>query len=159
MNLELIISCSSIVIALSASAATIWQGILMRKHNRLSVKPFLRIDNNAELGKKGEVRLINVGAGPAIIDSMAVYVDGKLIDNPDLKVKMLNALNLIDPTENGHYYTLYPGEVFAVGESHYLFEMSNISKTAKYCAEVERQFKRLSFVIKYKSIYNDNFSL
>ncbi len=43
MTLELLIGIAGIIIALGAAITTIWQGILTRQHNRLSVKPIIRI--------------------------------------------------------------------------------------------------------------------
>lgn len=40
MTSELIVSCTSAFIAFLALGLAVWQGYLMRKHNRLNLRPF-----------------------------------------------------------------------------------------------------------------------
>ena len=75
MSQELFFGITSISIALAAAIITIWQGFLTRKHNRLSVKPILRIDTQFLLGKQCKILLVNNGIGPAIIKSVKYFID------------------------------------------------------------------------------------
>ena len=63
------------MIAFSVAVVTIWQGFLMRRHNRLSVRPMLRIDRYTVLGEKVGISIRNTGVGPAIIKSIEYVID------------------------------------------------------------------------------------
>lgn len=73
---ELVVSISSVAIAIAAMAIAWWQARLGREHNRLSVKPLLCIRT---LQDGGELKLwvTNAGLGPARIDRFAWQLDGK----------------------------------------------------------------------------------
>ena len=65
-----------ITIAVLAVVVSIWQGLAMRKHARLSVRPWLDFTWNIEA--PGELSLLNGGLGSAILKELRVAVD----DNP-----------------------------------------------------------------------------
>ena len=76
MSFELIISISAIFIALSSLIVAIWQNILTRKHNKLSVKPLICIDYHfTDDEELNGIYLDNTGLGPAIIKSFRVFID------------------------------------------------------------------------------------
>src|SRR5688572_25280527 len=71
---------SAVFIALLALTVTIWQAALTRRHNRLSVRPHLRIDwlvSDEGTDEKVSVVLSNNGLGPAIIKRFQWKIDGK----------------------------------------------------------------------------------
>ncbi|UUC20832.1 hypothetical protein NOV18_10250 [Pseudomonas asiatica] len=68
------------IIALLALFATVYQSHLSRKHNRLSIRPHLAIH-----GEEGDdctftVIIRNDGLGPANIEDLKIYRDGKKLD-------------------------------------------------------------------------------
>ena len=74
-----VIALSSAVIALCAFFATIWQGWLAHRHNRLSVRPLLvwhtaRRNGSVSAGIRFSVR--NLGLGPAVIRDRWFTRDG-----------------------------------------------------------------------------------
>ena len=73
MNTDLIVAYSAIFIALASLFVTIWQGIITRKHNRLSVKPLPDI-HTQNFENKIAVLLENNGTGPLIIKSFRAIV-------------------------------------------------------------------------------------
>jgi hypothetical protein len=78
--MEIIVSISSIVIALAALFVACWQGHLARTHNRLSVLPNLQThtdENNAGNTGTIELTLSNSGIGPAIIKAIQLKKNGK----------------------------------------------------------------------------------
>ena len=75
------IALSAMIVAVFALFVTIWDSYQSRKHNRLSVKPFLGI--GVDIHEKVEFTLSNQGIGPAVIKEFSVYFDGKLLSkNP-----------------------------------------------------------------------------
>jgi len=83
INWEILIAILGLIIALSASIATIWQGVLTRRHNKLSVKPFLKTEGNYIPGQKVSITLSNTGFGPAIIKSIQILIDGQVFDSTE----------------------------------------------------------------------------
>jgi len=76
MDGNFIVSVCAIIIALASLVVTIWQGIINRKHNILSVKPIPDIlTSNFE--NKIAVTLENNGIGPLIIKDFRAYVGNK----------------------------------------------------------------------------------
>jgi hypothetical protein len=73
------------VIAFAALFLSVWQAYQYRKHNELSVKPFLQLISEMAAGEPANGILINnAGFGPAIIKDFRIYVDGKLMQPDDV---------------------------------------------------------------------------
>ncbi|MCA9741324.1 MAG: hypothetical protein H6695_08455 [Deferribacteres bacterium] len=79
MTADQITAIATVSIALLALFVSIWQGALARKHNRLSVKPFLQVETS--IVEPFGVWVHNKGVGPAIIATAQVYKNGKRIGN------------------------------------------------------------------------------
>lgn len=70
------------IIAISALGLAIWQGLLQRRHNHLSVKPHLVFDKNVtDITPQITILLSNTGTGPAIIKHFKVYIDGEILNS------------------------------------------------------------------------------
>lgn len=85
MGPEVWISLVSAVVAFAAVAVMVWSACIERAHNRLSVTPRLSFSICYELpGLRAGVYLENKGIGPALIESVEVWVDGtkRPIDSP-----------------------------------------------------------------------------
>lgn len=65
-----IIAISSAIIAVLALLTTLWQGYIARKHNRLSIRPFLEHRQARIEGQYVTVSIINRGLGPAMLESV-----------------------------------------------------------------------------------------
>jgi hypothetical protein len=78
LSWEAVAALASVVIAFCAFVLTVWQVVTTRRHNRLSVKPFLTTwtDSDYDENRYG-IKLINNGVGPALIKSFTIEVDGK----------------------------------------------------------------------------------
>ncbi|EKF9663293.1 hypothetical protein O1C66_003569 [Vibrio cholerae] len=70
MNIEHVIAICTTVIAMSSMAVAIWQGSLSRRHNKLSVKPYISILWDSTPGNNVKVYMKNYGVGPAFIRSV-----------------------------------------------------------------------------------------
>lgn len=118
MGSNLIISVSAIIIALASFIVTIWQGIISRKHYRLSVKPIpdILLSNFED---RITVNLENKGTGPFIMKSFRAYVGNESKTNvidwmPDLPDGCLWSNWLKD----------FEGAAFKASESKALVEYS-----------------------------------
>ena len=65
----------AISVAVLALVFSFWQGTVMRRHYRLSVKPHLFFDTKVFEGQEAGLRLTNGGTGPAIADTFHVWLD------------------------------------------------------------------------------------
>lgn len=85
------------VLAASAAATfTAYQAVLLRKHNRLSVKPHLCTwthDDDSDKMYKIYFLLSNNGLGPAIIKSFKVYFDGERLGDHSNSKQLKSAIN------------------------------------------------------------------
>jgi hypothetical protein len=77
-----VVAYGAAVVALAALGVSVWQGILTRDHNRLSVLPVLFAYSDFTLGAEGSGLFIaNRGGGPAILNSSTVSLEGKKPQN------------------------------------------------------------------------------
>jgi hypothetical protein len=159
INWELTLAVCGLLIALSASVATIWQGKLTRQHNRLSVKPILSVEGTAVINEPVSIILKNTGLGPAIIKSYALSVDGKRISaeiaDPQLEAMRQAGLgsHLI------RFYSFGEGDTIAQGESHSLFETVSPQTVQKSIDQIKSAFNRVSVHVNYTSIYGEEHEL
>lgn len=78
MKTEKIVGACAIFISVLALMVSIWQGMVAREHNRLSVTPKLISTPQLEgKGGKNGIYLSNVGLGPAFIQKAYLRVNGK----------------------------------------------------------------------------------
>lgn len=82
MTSELIVACSSVFIAILALGVAVWQGHLIRRHNRLSLRSHLtfRETISATNNPQFVLELQNNGIGQVIIREIQVLLDGKRLE-------------------------------------------------------------------------------
>lgn len=72
-----VVAYGAAVVALAALGVSIWQGMLTREHNRLSVLPVLFAHSDFTLGTEDSgLFLANRGGGPAILKASTISVNG-----------------------------------------------------------------------------------
>jgi hypothetical protein len=158
MEAKDIIAMCSVVVALGALAVSISAGIQNRRHNRLSVRPRLRIDYFTYLKAAVRVALVNNGTGPAIIRSVSITVDGTAVNADDVPVIVAAAKRLDIP---GPYdsYTLSPGDTLRATESVDLLTLGGFPEDVGQRKELRRKLHRIDFRVTYESIYGETFAL
>lgn len=70
-----IIAISTAIIAVLAMVATFWQAHIARKHNKLTVRPFMEHREELIHGKHITIAIVNHGLGPAIYDSVFFNIE------------------------------------------------------------------------------------
>lgn len=115
MQWEIITGVASSVIALCALVFSVWQGVEIRKHNRISCRPHLTtwVHKEHAQGIYG-IDLINNGLGPALIKRFTVKVDGKKILGDETE-PIDKALKILFPKEQFNARHAYLGEGYAMG--------------------------------------------
>ena len=132
------IAVASLVVAVCAMIATVWQAAIARKHNRLTVRPVLTLYRREA---EGIIHVRNNGSGPAIVISYELYSKGNRLS--------LDALDGIFSTVTD-VPELTPGVAIAVGESVELIK----AVTYLEASHVE-PLQDLRFRIVYESIYGE----
>lgn len=148
----------SVLIAVCAFIITVWQTWVTRKHNRLSVKPWLStwVETNS-IPYSYEIRLNNIGIGPAIINSFDIYVDGHKVEGSGLE-PITKTVHILFPTKSPTIlYSSYLGKGGILGANASLrilliqFTPENLPAPEL----MEHIQKRVKLVIRYTSIYKD----
>ena len=159
MDTNIIVATSATVIALAALVVTLWQGIVIRKHNRLSVTPHIRIDrtynpNNSETN----YTLKNCGVGPGILTTLQLAIDGKIFpEQGDLMYKGVLKILDIDYDESLLWLPIQ-GDAISAGEELKVLGLFCGGKLKTKKDSILKALPRLGFVLKYKSIYGDNYT-
>ena len=152
---EIIVAISSVVIALCALSTAIWQGVIVRKHNKLTVKPILNC--HVEISKhckKVGIYFSNDGIGPAIITSATVERDGKKFNLNDYDFLSLfpEILN-----SNFHFNLMGIPGVILPSHSQWLCSTSKHLNDASCIEQLIPALSGVSIEVKYESIYGDKF--
>lgn len=156
---QVITGISSAVIALCALVFSIWQGIVARRHNRLSVRPHLSTWTH-RVAEKGfySIEVINNGIGPAIIEEFTIKVDGKTVTGNGVEA-VENVLKILFPgvpyeANHGHLSKDYS---MVAKERCELIKVQFLGKPVPSEQVVEHAMNRCDLEITYKSFYGEAF--
>ncbi|MHB1051346.1 MAG: hypothetical protein ACYC09_14805 [Bacteroidota bacterium] len=149
-------------ITIILTAFTIWFVIKEHRativHNKLSVKPKLRLDFSRNPRQAYYMHLINCGVGPAIINKITMFVDGKIfhakkpIDDFGEAISSLTVFgtNLV-------VLTLPPGDTLMQGEKQVLVSESEHNPLSVESRIVFiKNVDRIKIVVNFSSIYNES---
>lgn len=144
------IALSAMIVAVFALFVTIWDSYQSRKHNRLSVKPFLGI--GVDIHEKVEFTLSNQGIGPAVIKEFSVYFDGKLLSkNPRADIYR----DLLEGSIGKYKFHIpFEGACIKEGAEKSLLRV-DYDDPKKNKQSIENFSNKLAFKVVYTSIYGD----
>ena len=158
----MITGIASVIVASCAIIISIWQGMVSRKHNRMSVRPHLTTWRHSEPSKGYyQVDLINNGIGPALIEKFCVTIDGKVLPGIELDVIEM-AVKILFPNT---LYTLskaYVGSGYAMApkERCTILSVQFMGNTVPSLETVEHALlRRADLEITYTSFYGEKFKL
>ena len=77
MNASIVVAICATVIAVLSLAVSVDEARATRRHNRITVRPFLDLRVSLPQGGKAGLQLINVGLGPAVITRTVLSLDGQ----------------------------------------------------------------------------------
>ncbi|MDD2337727.1 MAG: hypothetical protein PHD01_14285 [Geobacteraceae bacterium] len=152
------IAISAAVIALASLYVAVEQTRLSRKHNRLSVRPFLSIYRKQFKNHPVEYVLENRGLGPAVIKKFSVLVDNCEVDAANENV-LLHALDLLSLSRDGVGGNL-PGkaESLIAGQSIAILQFGKSKDDPALYQTLLNELPRLKFSIQYQSMYEEDFT-
>lgn len=140
----------AVLISILALGVTFWQAHLARRHNKLSVRPYLAGHTScSDTTYSLEIR--NDGLGPALLTAVRVYRDGKLIEGEGTQL-VDNAFSGVPGCKLEGREFFYPVFVLPAGQSINVF-------TVKYDPAIDDielyLASRLCLEIEYKSSYEE----
>ena len=160
---DTMVGIAAAVIASAALTVSIMQGFAQRKHDRLSLKPALRLDkyfskNDKLLG----IHLRTAGTGPALVTRFVLYVDGRPVSKEpvDIWENAEKALNLFGRNLPLSEFYYEPGDSIPIDETTYIIGIEDeayqkLSDSDKDL--VNNAIKRIKIEIEYTSVYEEPF--
>ncbi|MCB0448180.1 MAG: hypothetical protein KDD03_11860 [Gelidibacter sp.] len=136
------VSYLAMFIAVLALIVSIYEGYEIRKHNRLSLKPYLDGSIFMQEKKLFKIEIRNEGLGPAIVEEFSIYANGKKVSSWN------NAMKEIGMKKFSQLTNMKPGDIISQGENLTLVKIDTV--LLKY---------NLEYVIKYKSVYEESFKI
>lgn len=151
------IALSSAVVALSALVATIWQGLVTRRHSRLSVRPHIDISTLASHVAASSITLKNGGLGPALLDRIELHGEGNtyvLRGREDFEPVLLPLSASIGVDEFAYNW---PDKhtVISPGESWLLLSVYSSGQNVQLAEVFLEHFGRFELVVHYRCLYGD----
>lgn len=159
LSSDTVISTSAIVIALVSVFLTVWQGVEFRKHNRLSVQPRLDISYGLDyFDSLAQLIIINNGLGPAIIDEVVAEFNTTefKINRIDEFSKFQKQLGLAAVPIT--YEILEQGSTIVPNDSKTILQV-DIKHLNEIGLPPPSLLNECNIVIKYKSLYDEEFSV
>jgi hypothetical protein len=146
------------ITAVAAILLGIWDSTQTRRHNRLSVAPYLVVDYTVEASEEQSrytVSLTNEGVGPAIVSSVRISLPASLgggtYDDWGQVASLLRTRGFTVPT----YWNFEGGEALGVQKNRQLVA-AFIPRSASTAAMQER-IAGIQIVVKYASVYGDEY--
>lgn len=137
-----IASMLAIFIAILALVVSIYEGYEIRKHNRMSLRPYIDSSVFMHEDKLFRLTITNEGLGPAIVQEFSVFANGKKVESWN------DAMSEVGMKKFSRLGNLKKGEIIAEGESVVLVQIDTLME--KY---------GLKYILKYNSIYDERFTL
>jgi len=159
-NSDRVISFSAILISVMTLVVLVYQTNIMREQQRLSVLPYLSMNNSGTGTSNYSFMLYNNGIGPAFVEAVKVIHKGKEyeMDIPSFLNKYIPKLDSIN---NLYHSNVYAGMLIPAGMELPVLQIDNSKEDAD---KLFALFKELSkegfdFELTYKSIYNERWVL
>jgi hypothetical protein len=155
MDVNSITAISAVVIALASLVVTLMETRASREHDRQSMRPALQINHVKMHGDlRTGLKVRNVGLGPAVIVSTAVWLDGNPVGSWDRGVfELLAGANRPVPS----FGSLYNKSILPAGDERYLLFIEPFRKRRQSWFW-ELVAYRLALEVKYESLYGgENF--
>lgn len=145
------------VIALCALGLTVWQAVVARRHNKLSVTPYLTTWSHSDGGNnRYQIDLLNNGIGPALIKSFLIQIDDRSISGEGTE-PIEQALKILFPQYSYQPSLAYVanGYMMSEKESRSLAIIQFNGSPLPSPDEVKHAIKKARLIIDYESIYGD----
>jgi len=109
MNASIVVAICATVIAVLSLAVSVYEARATRRHDRISVRPFLELRVGLRQGSTAGLQLINAGLGPAAITKTVLTLDGEpLGEFSEASINILRGKLSIRPAAVTFRKTIHP---------------------------------------------------
>jgi hypothetical protein len=148
MNASIVVAICATVIAVLSLAVSVDEARATRRHNRITVRPFLELRVGLPQGGKAGLQLINAGLGPAAITRTVLSLDGQSLgEYGEESVNVLRSKLSVRPSSVTFRKTL-----LAADYDQFLLNIEPFDR-AEHAEFADLLRHRLGLEIHYESLY------
>jgi hypothetical protein len=148
MNASIVVAICATVIAVLSLAVSIYEARATRRHNRISVRPFLELRVGLSQGRTAGLQLINAGLGPAAITRTVLTLDGEpLGEFSEASVNLLRSKLSVRPAA-----VTFRRTILAADYDQFLLSIESFDRT-EHAEFADLLRHRLGMEIRYESLY------
>lgn len=148
LNASIVVAVCATVIAVLSFAVAVYQAWATRRHDRISVRPYLELRVPLQQGRTAGLKLINTGLGPATITRAFLTLDGESLGEfGETSVNMLRSKLSVRP----HAVT-FRKTILATDYDEFLLSVDDFDRT-KHAEFADLIRHRLGMEIHYESLY------
>jgi hypothetical protein len=143
-----VVAICATVIAVVSLAVSVYEVRATRRHNRISVRPFLELRVGLSQGRTAGLQLINAGLGPAVITRTVLTLDGQpLGEFSEASVNVLRSDLSVRPAA-----VTFRRTILAAGYDQFLLSIDPFDRT-EHAEFADLLRHRLGLEIHYESLY------
>jgi hypothetical protein len=148
MNASVVVAICATVIAVLSLTVSVYEARATRRHDRISVRPFLELRVGFSQGRTAGLQLINVGLGPAVITRAVLTLDGEpLGEFGEESVNLLRGQLLVRPAA-----VTFRRTILAADYDQFLLSVESFDR-AGHAEFADLLRHRLGMEICYESLY------
>lgn len=148
MDASVVVAICATVIAVLSLAVSVSEARATRRHNRLSVRPFLELRVGLSQGRIAGLQLINAGLGPAAITRTVLTLDGEpLGEFSEDSVNVLRSKLSVRPAA-----VTFRKTILAADYDQFLLSIESFDRT-EHAEFADLLRYRLGMEIHYESLY------
>lgn len=154
-----LIAMSAAAIALCALGVSIWQAVLMRRHNILSLKPHLEV-HVSTINESYDISIINNGFGPAIINKIYVKLGNSSQDiKCESDYKALVGLFVKNGNlEDYSYLALDDNSAVSSGQKITILSVPIKNNKQEILNKFDESIRKSEIHVEYTSLYEEQYS-
>jgi len=148
MNASVVVAICATVIAVLSLAVSVYEARATRRHNRISVRPYLELRVGLPQGRMAGLQLINAGLGPAAITRTVLTLDGESLGEfSEASVNLLRSKLSVHPAA-----VTFRKTVLATDYDQFLLGIEPFDRT-EHAEFADLLRHRLGLAIYYDSLY------
>ena len=148
MDASVVVAICATVIAVVSLAVSVYEARATRRHNRISVRPFLELRVGLSQGRRAGLQLINAGLGPAAITRTVLTLDGEpLGEFSEASVNVLRSKLSVRPAA-----VTFRRTILAADYDQFLLSIDSFDRT-EHAEFADLVRHRLGMEIHYESLY------
>jgi hypothetical protein len=148
MNASVVVAICATVIAVLSLVVSVSEARATRRHNRISMRPFLELRVGLPQGGKAGLQLINAGLGPAAITRTILTLDGESLgEYSEESVNVLRGKLSVRPAA-----VTFRKTILATDYDQFLLSIEPFDR-AEHAGFADLLRNRLGLEIHYESLY------